>query len=552
MSMTTAAETSANPGSADVGHDPRTGTAHPAVAHSTPAQVEAALQAAASAAPALAATAPIERAVWLDAVADALEAHADELAALADSETALGSPRLPGELAKAAAQARFYGTVAADGAFLDATIDHAAGAPPVDLRRVRMPLGPVAVFGASNFPFGFGVAGHDTCSAIAAGCPVVVKAHPAHPRLSARLAELVGGALIAAGAPAGTFGLVAGFEAGLALVDDPRIAAVGFTGSQSGGMALVERAAARGTGSDAHGRPARPIPVYAEMGTVNPAVVTTAAAVTRAAEIAAGFVDSMTLGTGQFCTKPGLLLVPAGSGLVEAVAAEASRRPTGYALTAGIADAFATGLADLRGAGARDAEPGDEATPASSSASTGGARTERLPEREGESTSGEGFAVTPTVLTAAAADLQPGSRLLEECFGPLGLVVEYAGAAERDDVLARLQPSLAAAVATAGDGDPETAGLVALLAGQAGRVVVDGWPTGVAGTWAQHHGGPWPATSRPEASSVGAAALVRWVRPVAFQDVPDSALPPAVREADPWGVPRRVDGRLVDSRGEAS
>lgn len=511
-------QTRATPGE-DVGHDPRTGSPHEPVPHSTPERIEAVLAAAAEAAPLVAATPPAVRATWLGAVADALEAHAEELAALADSETALGFPRLPGELAKAAAQARFYGAVAAEGGYLGVTIDHAAGAPPVDLRRVALPLGPVAVFGASNFPFGFGTVGHDTCSAIAAGCPVVVKSHPAHPRTAARLADVVTGALREIGAPAGAFDVVVGFEAGQAIVDDARIGAVGFTGSQHGGMALVERAARRGS----DGGPARPIPVYAEMGTINPGVVTTAGARERRAEIAAGFVGSMTLGSGQFCTKPGLLLVPAGSGMAEAIAAELATVPTTYALTGGIADAYATGLADLQAAGARVVPvPGGE----------------RL-------TRAEGFATTPTLLVVDADVLQPGSRLLEECFGPAALVVEYDSAEDRDAVLGRLQPSLAAAVATGGADDPETPHLVALLTGRVGRVVVDGWPTGVAGMWAQHHGGPWPATSRPEATSVGAAALARWVRPVAFQDVPDAALPPALQEANPWGIPRRVDGALV-------
>lgn len=507
--------------SVDIGHDPRTGAAHEPVPHSPPAEVAAALSTAAATAPAVAATSPATRAAWLGALADAMEAHADELVDIADSETALGSPRLPGELAKAAAQARFYGSVADEGSVFGATIDHEAGSPAVDLRRVRVPLGPVAVFGASNFPFGFGVAGHDTCSALAAGCPVVVKAHPAHPRLSVRLGEIVTAALAQAGAPEGTFGLVVGFDAGLALVDAPEITAVGFTGSQAGGMALVERAAHRGLSENAV---ARPIPVYAEMGTVNPAVVTTAGARERAEDIARGFVDSFTLGAGQFCTKPGLLLVPAGSALPEVVAREAATRPSAWSLTGDIAQAYAAGLTRLYEAGARVVSRSEDADTAS------------------------GFTAPVTTLVADAADLQPGSPLLEECFGPTALVIEYADAAERDALIARLQPSLAAAVATAGPDDPETPQIVALLTGQVGRVVVDGWPTGVAGTWAQHHGGPWPATSRPEATSVGAGALDRWLRPVAFQDVPDSALPQALRDTNPWGLPRRVDGRFMEGR----
>lgn len=491
----------------DVGHDPRTGASRPGRAHSDAAEVKAAVARAAQAAPALAITPPSTRAAWLDAVADALLAHADELVEIADAETALGSPRLPGELARAAAQARFYGAVAVEGSFVDARIDTIPGPPRVDLRRARRPLGPVAVFGASNFPFGFGVAGHDTCSALAAGCPVVVKAHPAHPALSGRLADVVTRALTRAGAPEGTFDLVVGFDAGLALVDADAIRAVGFTGSQAGGMALVDRAARR----------PRPIPVYAEMGTVNPAVVTRAGARLRADEIARGFVDSFTLGAGQFCTKPGLLLAPQGSGIVGKVAALVADHEGAHALTPGIAEAYATGRAGLAAAGARVLAEG------------------RTP--------GSGHAMAAVVAQVAAPALQPGSRLLDECFGPLALVVEYADAAERDSLLDVLQPSLAAAIASAGPSDEEVPGLVDQLAGRVGRMVVDAWPTGVAGTWAQHHGGPWPATSRPDATSVGASALDRFTRPIAYQDVPQGALPPELADDNPWGLPRRIDGR---------
>src|SRR5690606_3371097 len=274
---------------AEVSRDPRTGgrTRGPAV---TAADEVARLlaRAARDAAP-VAAAPPSVRAGWLEAVATALERDAEELTVLADAETALGPDRLRGEVGRAAAQARFYGRVASGGDWLGVRIDRADG---VDLRRMNRPLGPVAVFGASNFPFAFGVVGHDTCSALAAGCPVLAKAHPAHPRLSARLAHTVAGALADAGAPEGAFALVHGFDAGLALVDAPEVTAVAFTGSQSGGTALVERAARRPV----------PVPVFAEMGTVNPAVLTPAAAadgaVLRAA--ASGFVASFTLGQGQF------------------------------------------------------------------------------------------------------------------------------------------------------------------------------------------------------------------------------------------------------------
>ncbi|MYY08129.1 aldehyde dehydrogenase family protein [Streptomyces sp. SID4919] len=497
----------AEPG-AEVSRDPRTGAATAGPPVTAPAELSALLAAAARDAHEIAATAPAVRAAWLAAVADALIEHTDELTALAEAETALGTDRLRGEVGRAAAQSRFYGSVAVEGGWLGVRIDGPATTGSVELRRINRPLGPVAVFGAGNFPFAFGVAGHDTASALAAGCPVLVKAHPAHPLLSARLGALVSAALHGAGAPAGAFALVTGFDTGLALVDAPEVAAVAFTGSQSGGTALVERAARRPV----------PVPVFAEMGTVNPAVLTPAAAADRAGLTAAadGFTGSFTLGQGQFCTKPGLLLAPAGSGAAEAVAAALKRVRPGWLLTEGIADAYRRGVADLVAAGAE--------------------RVATVAPSE------EGFAAAPTVLSAPARALRPGSRLLAECFGPVALVVEYDGTAGLREALDTLQPSLAASVLSCGPADPDLPWLVERLAGRTGRVVVDGWPTGVATSWAQQHGGPWPATSRPDATSAGAGALDRFTRPVAYQNVPRAALPEALRDGNPWHVVRRLDG----------
>jgi NADP-dependent aldehyde dehydrogenase len=493
----------------DIGRNPRTGQAHPGVRHTAPGEVARMVAAAAATAQSIASTAPAQRARWLDSLAASLQEHTDALVALADAETALGEDRLSGELAKAVASLRFYGAVAAEGSYLQATIDTTSTPAGQDLRRMRLPVGPVAVFGASNFPFGFGVLGHDTASAIAAGCPVVVKAHPAHPRLSMRLGEIACAALAESGAPAGVFALVVGFEAGLALVDASPIAAVAFTGSQSGGMALVQRA----------GQRTSPIPVFAEMGTVNPVVVTPAGARTRISQVATGFAQSFTMGTGQFCTKPGLLLTPAGTDAAHHVAAALGELPAGWLLTSAIASSYGAALSRLSAAGACVAG-------------------------EGESPSA-GFGSVATVFTAQADDLTPGSPLLQECFGPAAIVVEYADPDQLRQVLGRLQPALVATIASGGDGDKDLPWLVQLLASRAGRVVVDGWPTGVANTWSQQHGGPWPATSRPDATSVGAAALDRFTRPVAFQGASDSVLPPPLQSANPWAVPRRVNGRSV-------
>lgn len=492
-----------------VSRAPRDGSVLGEVAASDAAAVEAAVLAAAGAAAVVAAVAPAVRAAWVEAVAVALEGAADELVALADAETGLGVPRLTGELARTADQLRFYARVGVEGSWLDVRRDGPGGPVASSLVRVNQPLGPVVVFGASNFPFAFGVLGNDTASALAAGCPVVVKGHPAHPLLSDRLVALAVEALAAAGAPAGTLGIVHGLDAGAALVRHPATGAVGFTGSQRGGLALVALASERDV----------VIPVHAEMGTVNPVVVTTAA-LARLPELAAGFVGSFTLGAGQFCTKPGLLMAPAGAGVPEAVAkALLAAAPSAVALTERIAADAASGVAALEAAGARVVA--------------------RVPGP------GAGWSVDAVVLAAPASALVVGSPLLEECFGPVALVVEHDGPADRDRALAALQGSLAGTVLTDGtDADPEAAALVARLAGQVGRVTVDSWPTGVAWTWAQQHGGPWPATSTPAATSVGAAALARWVRPVAYQDVADAWLPEAARAANPWGLPRRVDGVL--------
>ncbi|MBW9207574.1 aldehyde dehydrogenase family protein [Mumia sp. zg.B17] len=493
----------------DVSYDPRTGRVNGEVEATPLDQVDAIVAAAAACAIEVAATPPAERVRWSAAIADALEAARDELVDLADAETALGRPRLEGEVARTAGQLRFYADVAVEGSYLGATIDHAAGANP-PLARVNVPLGPVAVFGASNFPFAFSVLGNDTASALAAGCPVVVKGHPAHPLLSQRLGALATEALRDAGAPDGVLGIVHGFDAGVHLVAAPQIAAVAFTGSQRAGMALREAAQQRDV----------PIPVFAEMGTVNPVVVTPAAAEARLGEIASGFVGSFTLGTGQFCTKPGLLLAPRGSRAAEAVAsALRETAPRGWALTQGIADAARTGVGELVDAGA-----------------------EVVAEIAGPD---DGWSVSSTVLSVPLDALQPGSRLLEECFGPVALVAEYDDETALTRTVGALQGTLAATVVADGDSDPDLPGVLAELTSKAGRVTVGDFPTGVAYTWAQHHGGPWPATSDPTATSVGAGALSRFTRPVTYQSVPDAALPAPLRESNPWGIPRRVDGRLM-------
>ncbi|MBN9631159.1 MAG: aldehyde dehydrogenase family protein, partial [Actinobacteria bacterium] len=417
--------------------------------------------------------------------------------ALAAEETHLSEARLDGEITRTAAQLRFFAGVAREGGYLEATIDSPDPTlipPRPDLRRILRPLGPVAVYTASNFPFAFSVLGNDTASALAAGCPVIVKAHPGHPRLSRRTADLAVGVL-----PSGWFALVEGLEAGIALVQHPGVRAAGFTGSERGGRALFDLAVSRPD----------PIPFYGELGSINPVIVTRAAARERAADIGAGLVGSFTRDAGQYCTKPGLVFVPSGEGVDDAVAAALGSAPTSRQLTDGMSAAYAEAL-ELFGAD-------DDSTVLLG------------PDQPGAS-------VPAVVLAAAAAFLAGPDRFLQERFGPVTVVVSY-----RDDdlpaVLAALQPSLTATIHRAA-GEDVTA-LAAALAPIAGRLLFDGWPTGVAIGWAQHHGGSWPATTASIHTSVGATAIRRWLTPIAYQDAPQDVLPLELRDGNPLAVPRR-------------
>ncbi|MER7894255.1 aldehyde dehydrogenase (NADP(+)) [Micromonospora sp. NPDC094482] len=497
--------------------DPRTGQTRARVAtESTAADVDRAVRAAAAAGAALRDHAA--RADLLRTAAALLQKSGEEIVATADAETALGSVRLTGELARTCYQLCVFADVVDAGAYLDVIIDHAdpqaQPAPRPDLRRYKVPLGVVAVFAASNFPLAFSVAGGDTASALAAGCPVVVKAHPDHPATSALCARILRSAAVEVGLPEDVVGLVHGFDAGPELVRHPLTAAVGFTGSVRGGRALFDIAAAR----------PRPIPFHGELGSLNPVVVTARAAETRAQEIAAGLAASYTQGLGQFCVKPGLVLLPegpAGDAVVGAVVTAAV--PSGPLLDPRMRTAF------LDGVRSRVALPGVTQPLAAGEAGDDGTP----------------LAVRPGVLTVAAARLAEGGpygELLEECFGPVTVLVRYGSTAERDALLAGLPGNLTANVHLAADErDGAAAELVTALSAIAGRVVVDGWPTGVTVSPAMQHGGPYPA-STSGSTSVGSTAIERWLRPVCYQSTPDPLLPPELREANPLGLPRVVDG----------
>ncbi|WP_262401301.1 aldehyde dehydrogenase (NADP(+)) [Actinomadura sp. CNU-125] len=433
---------------------------------------------------------------------------------IADAETALGPDRLRGELARSAFQFRLFAEAVEEGSWLGASIDHARAdavpAPRPDLRRMLVPVGVVAVFGASNFPFAFGVPGGDVAAALAAGCPVVVKAHPAHPELSERCARIVRTAATSFGLPADVLRILHGRDAGTALVVHPLVRAVGFTGSAAGGRALHDLAKSR----------PQPVPFYGELGSLNPVVVTPAAARERGEDIARGLTASANLGVGQFCVKPGLVLVPAGSAIAARMAELVRAVPSGTMLTDGIRTAFDDGVA------ARAALPGVTV------AATG--------EPAGDRTAAASLLTAPASLLhdSAAAEL-----LLDECFGPTTVLVPYADEAELFGVLDVLPGSLTGTVHT-GDDDPVGVEAGRRLAERAGRIVWNGYPTGVAVSWAQQHGGPYPSSTEPATTSVGVTAMARFLRPIVHQDSPPGLLPAPLREDNPWGVPRRVDGVL--------
>ncbi|MGA4727478.1 aldehyde dehydrogenase (NADP(+)) [Micromonospora taraxaci] len=452
------------------------------------------------------------RADMLDRIAASLESRRADLVAAAEAETGLSTARLDGELTRAAWQFRMFGDVLRDGAYVEAAIDHAADTPigpGPDLRRMLVPLGPVAVFGASNFPFAFSVAGGDTAAALAAGCPTVLKAHPSHPLTSHASADAIESAIRDLGGPDGVIGIVYGEQAGRSLVRHPAIRAAALTGSVG---------AARAIQAAIDERP-DPIPLYAELSSVNPIVVLPGAAADRSDRIADGLFTSFTASGGQLCTKPGLAFVPsdpAGDQLVDALRERVASAGGAVLLNERIRDAYEKQAAAFERAGARVA-----------------ARPQVEP--------GEGFTVAPTLLEVGLPGLT--AEIADECFGPLLIVVRYRDVTELDAALATVPPSLTGAVHSGPtDQTAVVRGLVDVFAARAGRIVFDGYPTGVRVSWAQHHGGPWPSTNAVH-TSVGATAIRRFLRPLAWQDAPEWILPEELRD-EYAAIPRRVDGRL--------
>ncbi|WP_430645074.1 aldehyde dehydrogenase family protein [Agromyces sp. GXS1127] len=493
--------------------NPRTGeTRSTGIAACTPEEADAVIRAADGAYAAASAHDRLWRAGLLDALADALDANRDDLAGIADRETGLGLPRLTGEVGRSSFQFRMFAAALRDGGVLEATIDHAATTalgPQPEIRRMLVPLGVVAVFGSSNFPFAFSVAGGDAASALAAGNAVVLKAHSSHLETSKATHAVLRDAAAAYGAPEGLIGIVYGTGAGRVLVSHPLVQAVGFTGSLGGGRALMELIDER----------PRPIPFYGELSSLNPLIITPAAAVARGAAIADGLSGSFTLGSGQFCTKPGVAFVPtgeAGDALVARMVATATDAAGSVLLNERIATSFdeirdrlvANGSVEVLAQGVADP--------------------------------GAGFTAVPTVLATTASALTP--EVTEEAFGPLILVVRYDDDTEIVRALDAVPDSLTATVHSEASDADAVAALVRELAPRVGRLVFDGYPTGVRVSWAQHHGGPWPATNSQH-TSVGVSAIRRFLRPLAWQDAPEALLPAELRD-DYTGIPRRVDGVL--------
>ena len=504
-------------GRAFQGYDPAAGEAiGPDFAASGPEHVDAACAAAAAAFDTFRETAPQARAAFLEAIAANIEAVGYALIERAMQETGLPRPRLEGERGRTTGQLRLFASLLRAGRWagvvIDSPLPDRQPLPRSDLRQRRIAVGPVAVFGASNFPLAFSVAGGDTVSALAAGCPVVVKAHPAHPGTSLLVAEAIDAAVAQCGLPRGTFSMVQGpdNDLGAALVRHPAIKAVGFTGSRGGGLALVAIAQAR----------PEPIPVYAEMSSVNPVLLFPAALAERAEALGAAFVASLTMGAGQFCTNPGLVIGVDGPDLDRFVAAASAAMGEAQAqvmLTAGIHAAYARGVEAL-------AQPG---------------RTEQLAQGKEPAGCNLGRAALFGV-TADALIADPS--LAHEVFGAASLVVRARDWAQVAQLLEKLEGQLTATLQIDEADAALARPLLPILERKVGRILANGWPTGVEVAHAMVHGGPFPATSDPRSTSVGTAAIERFLRPVCYQDLPDALLPDAVRDANPYGLPRLVDG----------
>ncbi|EWY35870.1 2,5-dioxovalerate dehydrogenase [Skermanella stibiiresistens SB22] len=456
------------------------------------------------------------RAKFLEAIAQNILDIGDELIERCVNESGLPRGRIEGERGRTVGQLRLFANVVRDGGFIGARIDPAmpdrTPLPRPDIRLRQIGVGPVAVFGASNFPLAFSVAGGDTASALAAGCPVIVKAHSAHPGTSELVGRAVQRAVKECGMPEGTFSLLfdSGRSIGQGLVADHRIKAAGFTGSRAGGTALMKIAAAR----------PEPIPVYAEMSSINPVLLFPGALAARGEAIGKAFVGALTLGAGQFCTNPGLILAVDGDGLegfVEGAKAALASAPAATMLTPGIHKAYCEGVSRLK--------------------------SHSQVQMLGEGTVGERFQGQAALFDTTAGDFLKHPELQEEVFGSSSLLVRCKDEDELGKVLDKLEGQLTIALHLEASDFEAARRFMPILEEKAGRVLVNGFGTGVEVGHAMVHGGPYPATSDGRTTSVGSLAITRFLRPVSYQDVPGDLLPPALSDDNPFGIQRKMDGR---------
>ncbi|MAS33389.1 MAG: aldehyde dehydrogenase (NADP(+)) [Anaerolineaceae bacterium] len=457
---------------------------------------------------------------FLDTAAEEIEKLREELVETADYETGLGSPRLPGELTRTTSQLKAFASLLREGSYVDAIIDTAMPdrqpAPRPDLRRMLIPIGPVAVFSASNFPFAFATAGGDTASAFAAGCPVIVKGHPGHPATTELFTVALNNAVKACDFPAGFFSMVQGngVEVGQNLVQHPLLEAVGFTGSLRGGRALYDSAAQR----------PRPIPVYAEMGSVNPFVIMPGAIEARGDSLVDTLVGSATLGAGQFCTNPGLVLIlesDATQDFIQRYTAAMQAKQPEVMLNASIESGLARAVEQTVGAGGVDLLTG------------------------GEVVDGGGFCYAHTVMQTNSTTFRSNPKLHEEHFGPVTLFITCPTLDDLRLTLNTLEGQLTGTIQAEADEVEAARPVAEALRERVGRLIWNGVPTGVEVVYSQQHGGPYPATTAPGTTSVGMTAIKRFMRPLAYQSIPSPLLPDALKDENPLGILRIVNNEYT-------
>jgi len=499
------------------GIDPAAGRElEPAYAEASAGDVDRAVNAAAEAFEQYRTSPASNRAKFLREIATQIESLGDALTERANQETALGLERLKGERGRTVSQLRLFADVIEEGSWVGARIDRAMPdrkpLPRPDLRRMLIPIGPVIVFGASNFPLAFSVAGGDTASAFAAGCPVIVKAHPAHPGTSELVAGAIDKAAGATGMPAGVFSMLQGRspELSLALVRHPHAAAVGFTGSLRAGRAIFDAAAAR----------PNPIPVYAEMGSVNPVFLLPGALAQRGEQIAQGLKQSVTLGVGQFCTKPGVVVGLENENtrkFVESASQLMSSASPGAMLHAGIQSAYLRGVKDVSNT------PGVKVAAAANAPAP--------------------MHVVPTLFVTDGNTFLRDERLGKELFGPSAVFVSATSREQMLQIARALEGHLTATIHGTPEDLRDFRELVLVLQQKVGRLIFNGFPTGVEVSPAMQHGGPYPATTDSRTTSVGTAAIERFVRPICFQGFPQEALPAELQDSNPRKIWRLVDSK---------